>query len=86
MKKALMLVVLGAGAAMAYSMRQEIRRYVMIKRASSDPSVVGQSVTQQGNTRALRSSEEQRRRDREPASDLLMPEKMPNLQPGDQAG
>ncbi|MBO0828579.1 MAG: hypothetical protein J2P24_12430 [Streptosporangiales bacterium] len=86
MKKALMVAVLGAGAAMAFAMRQELRRYVMIKRVGSNPKLVGRSVTQPGNERALGSSDEQRRRDREPAADLAMPDQAPNLQPGDQAG
>lgn len=86
MKKTLMVVMLGAGAAMAYAMRKEVRRYVAIKRSSGNPSVVGQSITPQGNERALGASAEQRRRDRETTSNLLTPEQMPNLQPGDQAG
>lgn len=64
MKKALFVAVLGTGAVMAYVMRKELHRYVTIKRAASNPNVVGKSITPQGNVRALGSTAEERSRDR----------------------
>jgi hypothetical protein len=64
MKKALFVAVLAAGAAMGYAMRKELHRYVTIKRSATNPQVVGQSITPQGNMRALGSSAEERDRDR----------------------
>lgn len=64
MKKALLVFVLGAGAAMAYAMRKELHRFVTLKRSEVNPRVVGRSITPQGNVRALGTSAEERDRDR----------------------
>jgi hypothetical protein len=41
------------GAAVVFAERAEIRRYLLLKRAGSDPGAVGQSVTTPGNELAL---------------------------------
>ena len=41
------------GAAVALAVRDEIRRYLLLKRAGTDPAAVGQSVTRPGNELAL---------------------------------
>jgi hypothetical protein len=48
MKRALVLMT-GAALAAAYASRNELRRYLRIRRMGSDPSLVGESVTPQGN-------------------------------------
>lgn len=67
-------VVLGLGAVIAggalatYLNRAELNRYRRILQMENDPSVVGVSVTPQGNTLALHQSEQQRRRNRDAGS------------------
>jgi hypothetical protein len=51
MKRALALLA-GAALAATYASRNELRRYLRIRRMGSDPSLVGQSVTPQGNQKA----------------------------------
>jgi hypothetical protein len=67
MKKALMAVAVMAVGSVVWSMRQEGRRYLAIRRSSSDPSMVGHSITPQGNQAVAGRSERQRRGDRERA-------------------
>lgn len=70
-------------------MRDELNRYIRMKRSATRPEFVGVSITPQGNEAALGRSEERRRRDREVVGvrpgQPSRPE-MPNLRPGDQGG
>ncbi|MGI8696182.1 MAG: hypothetical protein ACR2JQ_05970 [Mycobacteriales bacterium] len=59
-----MTATLGAMGAAAFSMRKEMLRYVLIRRSETDPSVVGRSVTPQGNERAMGRSAAQGRAER----------------------
>jgi hypothetical protein len=70
-----MLVLGGLAAAggAAYVNRQELRRYLMMQKMDSNPSLVGESVTPQGNTMALGRSETERQRRR-----VVTP---PNMEP-----
>lgn len=58
--------------------------------SGTTPLGVGETHTPQGNEAALKSSEEERRKDREDAGvdpgQPVDPSSMPNLRPGDQAG
>lgn len=58
------LAVLGGGA--VFVLRDELNRYVRIKRMATNPALVGASVTPQGNKLALHRSPEQRLWDRGP--------------------
>lgn len=58
----------GAAALAAYLTRAELNRYVRILRMANDPTLVGASVTPQGNWAALGQSADQRRHNREAAS------------------
>jgi hypothetical protein len=51
MKRALFLLT-GAAIAATYASRNELRRYLRIRRMGNDPSLVGESVTPQGNQKA----------------------------------
>ena len=66
--KGLLLLLGGVAGAAAYLSRAELKRYVRILRMQQDPTLVGASVTPQGNEAALGLSSEQRRRNREAAS------------------
>jgi hypothetical protein len=52
MKRAVLFLA-GAVAAATYASRTELRRYLLIRQMGTDPSLVGRSVTAQGNSRAL---------------------------------
>jgi hypothetical protein len=49
-----LLVTAGVLAGLAFASRSELQRYLRIRRMGADPSLVGVSVTPQGNARALR--------------------------------
>jgi hypothetical protein len=55
---------IAAGAvvgALVLSTRRELQRYLMIRRADHDPSVVGQSITPQGNLASYHKNKAHRR-------------------------
>jgi hypothetical protein len=53
---------LAAAGGAVYANRQELRRYLMMQRMDSNPGLVGESVTPQGNTMALGRGEVERDR------------------------
>ena len=48
-----MIAAAAALGAVVLATRRELQRYLMIRRAAHDPSVVGVSITPQGNELAL---------------------------------
>ena len=50
--KRLLLFVTTAAVATAYATRNELRRYLRIRRMNTDPTLVGESVTAQGNRKS----------------------------------
>ena len=88
MKRVLIVGLVTLGGAV-FAMRDELLRYIRIKRMGNNPALVGISTTAQGNEAALRKSPFQRRLDRVHAGvrpGHPMNEQMPDLRPGDQAG
>ncbi|MGH3319216.1 MAG: hypothetical protein ACRDN9_03380 [Streptosporangiaceae bacterium] len=80
--------LLGVGGAL-YLQRQELQRYLNIKRMGENPDLVGKSITPQGNMAALGRTAEERREEHEKAglgTGQPLDPRMPNLRPGDQAG
>ena len=61
MTRIFLLAALAATAAIAYSSRRELTRYLTILWSANHPNVVGRSITQQGNETALNLSDGKRR-------------------------
>jgi hypothetical protein len=53
---------LAAAGGAVYANRQELQRYLQMQKLDSDPGLVGESITPQGNTMALGRSEAERDR------------------------
>jgi hypothetical protein len=63
-KSILALGGLAAAGGALYVNRAELQRYLMMQRMDSNPALVGESVTPQGNTQVLGRSEAERDRQR----------------------
>jgi hypothetical protein len=61
MTRIFLIGILAAIAAMAYSSRRELMRYLTIRWSANHPNAVGRSITAQGNEAALNLSEGKRR-------------------------